>query len=227
MKIGQSAGKNFAYVLGVYLGDGCVTGSPQTFRVNTIDADFAAAIKASLGVISERNVSISVHGVKKSSKPNHSLYCGDVELCAKLVADTGNKQVIPSYVETMPRECQHAFIVGLMDSEGFVAKKSVNVTGRAYYMGYKSCDVWVPSFVRLLEKNGLRLGKVSECPPYKVGYKTPTRFHIKMQSWVDSGMRFNIARKQDRVDSWQRTEPYSERSRYPRRLTSETTRSTP
>lgn len=229
MKIGQSAGKSYAYILGVFLGDGCVTknrGYPA-FRVNTIDADFADAIKAALVELTDYKVGINVHSVKKSTKPNHGLRCGDPTLCSKLVDSTERKSIIPVEVLEWPAEWQKAFIVGLMDSEGYVAKKTGGETGRSYYMGFKSCDAWVPQFVRLLEKNGLKLGKVSVCPPYKEGYKVPTRFHIKMNSWVESGMRFNIARKQSRVDLWAQTEPYSERSRYPRRLTSETARSTP
>jgi hypothetical protein len=223
MTIGQSAGKSYAYLLGVYLGDGCVTlynGKPA-FRLNTIDEDFAVAVKNAIGDLTETKVSIWKHDVSKSSKPNYSLCCCDEDLCKNLVIDTNNKTRFPFFTVL---ESEKAFIVGLMDSEGFVAEKTKNKTGRAYYMGFKSCDVWVPDFVKLAKNLGLKIGKVSKCPPYKAHYKEPTRFHIKMQSWVDSGMRFNIKRKQDRVDRWKNTEPYSERSRYPRKLTPETTR---
>lgn len=227
MEIGKSAGKSFAYILGVYLGDGCVTGNGGDrliFRVNTIDPDFADAIKIALGEIVSAPVSIRREEVKKSSKPNYALCCSAGPLCHHLLNVTRDKQCIPDEVLSWPIEQQQAFVIGLMDSEGFVAEKTEGKTGRAYYMGFKSCDVWVPEFVRLLEKMGVRIGKVSQCPPYKEGYKVPTRFHIKMQSWVDSGMRFNIVRKQSRVDRWAATEPYSERVRFPRRLSSETTR---
>ena len=224
MTIGQSAGKSYAYLLGVYLGDGCVSVDERgymMFRVNTIDEDFALAIKSALHDVSQSNVTINKQIVKKSSKPNYALTCCDQGLCKALLLATGDKDHLPEAVALVyPRE----FIVGLMDSEGFVAEKTQNKTGRAYYMGFKSCDVWVPDFVRLVQSVGLKIGKVSKCPPYRPHYKEPTRFHIKMQSWVDSGMRFNIKRKQDRVDRWAATEPYSERSRFPRKLTSETLR---
>lgn len=224
MTIGQSAGKSYAYLLGVYLGDGCVSIDERgycMFRVNTIDEDFALAIKAALHDVSQSNVTINKQIVKKSSKPNYALTCCDQALCKTLLRATGDKDHLPETVVLVhPKE----FIIGLMDSEGFVAEKTQNKTGRAYYMGFKSCDVWVPEFVKLVQSVGLKIGKVSKCPPYREHYKVPTRFHIKMQSWVDSGMRFNIKRKQDRVDRWARTEPYSERSRFPRKLTSETSR---
>lgn len=211
MEIGQSAGKSFAYILGVYLGDGCVTlqvshnSGPSTkwypvFRVNTIDEDFAQAVKASLADLTSRPVNICKHDVKKSSKPNYSLRCGDPQLCAKLVEDTDSKKIIPAYVWEWSKAEKLAFIAGLMDSEGFVSKKSgSDVT---YYMGFKCCESWVPDFVKLLESVGIMTGKLAVCPPYKDGYRTPMRFHVKMESWVRQGAYFKIQRKQDRVNTW-------------------------
>lgn len=226
--IGQSAGKSYAYLLGVYLGDGCVTTGRGylRFRLNTIDMDFALAVKKAICDLSSYAVTVNVHAVRASKKPNVSLACGDPALCERLMAETDGKMTLPSVVFGWPVEWQREVIAGLMDSEGFVARKTNATTGRSYYMGFKSCDVWVPDFIRLLQGVGIRVGKVSQEKPRKPGYKTPTRFAIKMQSWVDSGCRFNIARKQERVDEWNRTEPYTQRSYRPRRLTSETTRQT-
>lgn len=223
MKIRQSAGKSFAYLLGVYLGDGCVTkanGYP-VFRLNTIDEDFAVATKSALSEFTDRVISIHKHAVKKSSKPNYSLRCGDPFICEVLKGDTEDKEVIPDYVWGWANKEKLAFIVGLMDSEGFVAANKSNPTNRRYYMGFKSCDVWVPEFVRLLEIVGIKIGKVSQEKPRKPWYKTPTRFTIKMQSWIDSGARFNISRKQERVDEWAAVGAYENRAKRPRRLTSE------
>lgn len=232
--IGQSVGKSFAYILGVYLGDGCVTHTPDgywVFRLNTIDMDFAEATKRALNDLSSRPVNICTHAVKKSSKPNHSLRFGDQKLCERLRDDTNCKSIIPEYVFGLPRDERIAFIAGLMDSEGFVGKvkrpERQRVSNRDFYMGYKSCDPWVPQFVRLLEMVGVRIGKIGVEVPLKPGYKTPTRFTIKMQSWIDAGCYFNIKRKADRVAEWVAAGAYENRSRHPRRLTSETTRQTP
>lgn len=228
--IGQSAGKDFAYILGVFLGDGCVTkerGRYLRFRLNTIDQDFALATKAAIEAVSEYAVNVHQHAVAKSSKPNWSLGCYDPILCDTLVRDTKAKRVIPEYVHDWTRENRVAFIAGLMDSEGFVAQKSVpNVTNRSFYMGFKSCDEWVPDFIRVLQNVGVRIGKIGVEKPRHAGYKTPVRFSIKMQSWIDAGCYFNIGRKQDRVNRWKACEPYTERSLYPRRSASETTRQT-
>jgi hypothetical protein len=232
--IGQEAGKNFAYVLGVFLGDGCVTlrnvegETPKLyFRLNTIDEDFARAVKVALEELtSGYTVTIGQHSVSKSSKPNWYLAHGDHAICERLVSDTEQKAVIPSYVFGWPRDLKLAFIAGLMDSEGFVAANS-NHTGRRFYMGFKSCDLWVPDFVRLLQSVGIMVGKIGIEKPRKPGHKIPMRFAIKMQSWIDSGARFNIARKQQRVDEWAATEPDPRGLRFRAKLASETTRQTP
>ena len=65
----------------------------------------------------------------------------------------------------------------------------------------------MPEFVRILQSVGISVGKIGIEKPLKPGYKTPMRFAIKMQSWVDSGARFNIVRKQKRVDEWAATIP--------------------
>lgn len=227
--IGEDAGKSFAYILGVYLGDGAVTkwSSPGrtdrlVFRLNTIDEDFAEATRKALQELSTYKVTSSCHAVSKSSKPNFALVLGDRQLCEVLVADTDKKRVIPAYVWDWPRDNKLAFIVGLMDSEGFVAANG-NHTGRRFYMGFKSCDLWVPDFVRLLQSVGIEIGKIGVEKPRFSGYKTPTRFAIKMQSWIDSGARFNIVRKQARVDEWAATVPDPRGYRFRAKLTPETT----
>jgi hypothetical protein len=233
-RIGQSAGKDFAYVLGVFLGDGCVTPKEKhrlasgefhypAFRLNTIDEDFAKATAEALHQVSDYKVTLNRHEVK-GGQPNHALRCGDPELCAILLRDTGCKQHLPEYVKTWPRENQLQLVNGLMDSEGYVAEIKNRITDRRYFMGFKSCDVWVPEFHRLMESLGIMASSVKTLKPAKAHYKTPILIRIKMQSWVDSGARFNIRRKQERVDRWAACEPYSQRSLYPRKPASETVR---
>ena len=235
MKIGQSAGKDYAYILGVYLGDGCVQNFLDhkskaeriKFRLNTIDDDFAQATKAALNALSDYKVTICKHSVK-GGQDNYALVHGDRELCERLVSETNKKQQIPAWVFDASREEKLAFVAGLMDSEGFVTRKKdprSRSTNRSYCMGFKSCDVWVPEFLRLLDILGVRYGKVSQEKPRKEGYKVPTGFRIKIQSWIDAGCYFNIIRKESKVYDWASAAPYENRApKKPRRSTSETLR---
>ncbi len=212
MKIGQSAGKSWEYIVGVYLGDGCVTHQwterrqkRTCFRLNTIDQDFADAVKAALRQHTDMAICNSVHPVSKSSKPNHTLWCGDPALCDRLVIETNAKDKLPDWIWTCDHDARLAFIAGLMDSEGYVC-----VNGTRTYMGFKSTDLWFDDFVRVLNMAGIRIGKIGVEQPRKPGYRTPRRFTIKLASWVASGAYFNIQRKQRRVEAWTASQLTSE-----------------
>lgn len=220
--IRQSADKSYAYLLGVYLGDGCVRQNhgKKQFAMNTIDLDFATATKEAFEMCGYTS---NIHGPMKDKRFSKSAVFYTVnsssqEMCYAFISETDSKQKLPSWIFEASKANRIAFIAGIMDSEGFVAEqKSRTAKGnQCFYMGYKSCDVWVSDFIRLLETTGVRIGKIGVEQPRKAGYKTPTRFTIKMQSWIDSGCYFNIQRKQSRVNEWNT-----------RRLISETIRQTP
>lgn len=221
MTNGQSADKSFAYILGVFLGDGCVysaQGHPR-FNLKVADKDFAEATKEALSNLT--NYKLKIHFCPQETRQDiYDLVCGDPWVCMKLVEDTEFKTQIPQYVHKWSKELKKEFIAGLMDSEGFV-QESPRLNYPVYLMGFKSCDVWIQDFIRVLESVGVKIGKVSQERPRKAHFKIPTRFAIKMRSWYDSGCYFKIKRKQDRVTRWA-TGP-----RTKRRLISETIRLTP
>jgi hypothetical protein len=226
VEIGQSAGKSFAYLLGVYLGDGCVTNVQgyDRFRLNTIDRDFAQATADALAELSEYRVAINgPYQDKRFSKsaPQWQLHCGDTALCGLLREQTKNKASLPDWIFTAPKDVKLAFISGLMDSEGFVSEDKNNPTNRRWRMGFRTCDGWAAEFVRLLEETDIRTSGFKEEQPTVPGRKLIYRFAIKLQSWVDSGARFSIQRKQRRVDEWASQPAYEQRAQ---RRSSETAR---
>lgn len=198
--IGKSAGKSWEYLVGVYLGDGCVRThcGKLIFRINTIDMDFAQAVQRAFAEITDKPAPISTHFVSKSSKPNNHLHCCDSALAGRMQDETNFKTKLPDWVWTADKEALLALIAGLMDSEGFVSQNSHGST----YMGFKNTGPWFDDFIRVLNRAGIEVGKIGIEKPRKPGYLTPRRFHIKLRSWVRSGAYFNIARKQARVDAW-------------------------
>jgi hypothetical protein len=222
--IGQSAGKSYAYLLGVYLGDGSLSyaGNVEraTFRLSAVDLDFVEATADAVGVVTGKRPAINVYPEKRGRDVN-AITRRDQALASRLLEETEAKQRLPlGMIQKWPRDWQMAVVAGLMDSEGFVAANS-NKTNRRYYMGFKCTAPWVPDFIVLLQSLGIRIGKIQTEAPRKEGYLAPTRFTIKMQSWIDAGGYFNIARKQRRVEEWNEAGAYERRSRHPRRLTSE------
>lgn len=199
--------RDWAYLVGVFLGDGCVTtnnGRP-VFRLNTIDRDFATATKAALSSLTGYAVTICTHSVKKSAKPNHSLSCGDAGICAALNEATANKTKLPDWIFAASDSDKLAFIAGLMDSEGYVCLKH-NRQGAT--LGFKSTDVWFDDFLALVRSVGIEHGKVGVEAPRQPHYRTPRRISIKLRSWVEAGAYFNIARKQERVERWAKMPRY-------------------
>lgn len=233
-QIGQSAAKSYAYLYGVYLGDGFAAKvshrkRSMTFRLGTIDRDFAEATKDALSALG-CHVWISEPQRDKrfsQSRPFYSLVSGATELCHRLIDTSHGKKHFPGCLAFWDDEAKKAFIAGLMDSEGYVAENRQNHTNRRFFMGFKVCDEWVYDFKALLESMGIRTNKIRVEKPGKPWYKVPRVFTIKMQSWIDSGVRFNIKRKNDRVDEFASAPAYTKRKRRPRRLSSETIRQTP
>jgi hypothetical protein len=202
-KIGQSAGKTWAYLLGVYLGDGCVYNHQGylAFVLTVIDLDFVEATREAIRTLSGAPMQYSTYQDPRFPKArlSHRLRCGDVKLCAALREETKDKKEIPGWLFSASKDERLAFIGGLMDSEGYVSAKD----GRqGFTMGFKSTDPWFGDFVKLMHSVGILTGKVGIEEPRKPGYRVPRRVSIKVQSWIDAGAYFRCGRKQARVDAW-------------------------
>lgn len=202
-EIGQSAGKTWAYLLGVYLGDGCVYNHQGylAFVLSVIDKDFAEATRDAIQTLSDRSTQWGVEQDKRfpKAKPSYRLRSGDVKLCQALREETRDKKEIPEWLFKAPKDERLAFIAGLMDSEGYVC---VNNGRQGATMGFKSTDVWFDDFLRLMHSTGIVTGKVGVEAPRKPHYKVPRRVSIRIQSWIDAGAYFKIGRKQRRVEEW-------------------------
>ena len=206
--MGNHAGKSYAYLLGVYLGDGNVSynGKRKMFQLTTIDTDFINSTSKALKDNSPKEPRVCEYVDNRWSKPCtlYHLQHNDHDLAIRLQNDTGNKQWIPQYVFKYDKETLKQFITGVMDSEGTVAKGYANKRWLSYNMRFKCCDCWISDFHMLCQKIGLQVTKISEHKPYKPHYKTPYCFTIKLSSWVKENMRFNIERKNERVEEWRR-----------------------
>jgi intein-encoded DNA endonuclease-like protein len=203
----QSAGKSFAYILGVYLGDGCITNQSNrdtlVFKMNTIDYDFAVAVESALIELGY-NPSIKKHENVKYTQGfiYHiaSYTCHDLGLILR--EDTNNKTIIPEYVFNWPIENIKNFITGLMDSDGFVSHSK---TQNKFCMGFKKTSQWVPEFHRLLNSIGIMTTGIRKDFYTKSKDRWAYLFNIKLKSWIKNKMIFNIARKNDRVNAYAKT----------------------
>ena len=198
-RIRQSAEKTraLAYIVGVYLGDGCIRMALRnhySFRLNTIDRDFAESTASALDTLTGNRPNILTYPVKKSSKPNHSITATISILDWGWIKEScNNKTLIPDYIWDMPREAKLAFVAGIMDSEGYCAKGQ---RGRLT-VGLKACDKWIMDFHRFMSELGVVIGKIGHetLPSNKIAI----RYHFPVDSFANNGCYFTIQRKQNRV----------------------------
>ena len=235
---------SFAYLMGVYLGDGEINKSYkfEVFRLNTKDKDFAETTKQAILIcrgdeynlkkgtaytgklrkltLTEHEVTMrKVYKVKPANYFN--VYASSAKLFKKMAKMTNNKTKFPKEIFNWTKEERKYFIIGQMDSEGYVAKPNksksrITSTGRSVHMGFKITDMYIfKNFLKLLDMSKIEYGKIGSHPTKnKIAY----RITIKLQSWINAGFFLSIKRKQDLIDKFNITEPYSERSRYPRIL---------
>lgn len=108
----------YAYILGVYLGDGWVVNSYGDNRVGLkcIDIDFIFATYIAFEDLQTKNKPCLYSNVSKNSKghigkkPMYQVSVADKELNLKLKTDTNFKQIIPEYVFQWDRKNKIAFI---------------------------------------------------------------------------------------------------------------------
>jgi len=199
--IRQSAGKtkSLAYVIGVYLGDGWMghveSNSSWSFRLNTIDMDFAIATQEAIFNLTGNKGHICTYPVSKSSKLNHSLTQGSKDLFW-IPPATAGKTMFPDIVWEWTREEKLELIAGLLDSEGYVAHSVTHPN--AITVGLKATDRWMLDLYKMCQQLGIKVGKIGRetLPSGKVA----VRFHFNAQSFIDNGCYFKIKRKQERID---------------------------
>lgn len=205
--IGQSAGKDYAYILGVYMGDGSIFKTPDgvpKFGMTSIDLDFCDAVAAAIRSLGGTAGINGPYRDKRFSKsrPYYMLYGFMSDTLRMIESDTQKKTQMPDTSNATDEE-KKAFIQGVLDSEGYVSegvRKEAPESNKRYFMGVKFTGDWFFPFVKLMESVGLRLGVIGE-ETVKSG-KIARRVYIKLTSYADAGMRFNIARKQDKFDRW-------------------------
>lgn len=67
-------------------------------------------------------------------------------------------------------------------------------------MSFCSTSPWIDDFINLCRSIGLVIGKKGQ--KIEKSGKVCRYFYIKIKSWSDSGLHFNIKRKQDRVERY-------------------------
>jgi hypothetical protein len=226
LNIGQSAGKTKAlhYIIGVYLGDGCASYSPQsrsyTFILNTIDKDFAEATMDSLETLLEKKP--RMYEIKKEP-PRKLVYRVEInskDLYEYLKKETLNKLIIPDFIkENQDKKLVREFVAGLMDSEGWFSRTVTRSGFTVYQMGIAGAEAFVTELPEYFKAHGLECGKICKMK-VKPGHKPMLRILINKISWINEGFYFKIQRKQNKCNEFAQnlTPKWSKKLLNPQRL---------
>ena len=205
----------YAYILGVYLGDGWVGNYYGDNRVGLkcIDSDFVLAVYKTFTELQTKNKPCIYFDTAKNNKkhmgrkPMFQVSVADNELNSTLKIDTECKSKIPEYVFQWDLTNKKKFIEGLMDSEGSISERKTARKDRKiihlsqlYCMSFCNTAPWFEDFISICRSVGLIIGKTGS--KIEKSGSVCKYFYIRIKSWVNSGLHFNIKRKQDRVEKY-------------------------
>lgn len=204
LNIGQSAGKldSFAYLLGVYLGDGCAHYRKQSrtylFILNTIDEDFALRVKEAIKVLLDKDARHYVTSPRGNRKAVHRIEVCSKQLYKVLVDDTLEKTVIPQYVWDWPRERRKLLLIGAFDSDGWFSKSKTRTGKYVYQLGIAKGAPWMKHITSLLNSVGIDCGKANLMKRNDSKNIPILRVLVNKHSWIANDMRFTAQRKHQR-----------------------------
>lgn len=203
----ESGNLDLAYLLGMYLTDGCVkwTKSGQ-FRLKSIDKDIAENI-AMIGYrLFGHMPIISFQKNGGTSKGNHyevSIYSKD--LCKWLEDSTDHKRYLPPFVYGESVEWRKEFLAGLLDGDGwcsvsFVRKKN-NPTGNAsWWASIGLCgmtDTYMNGMSKFFATMNIDFSHYDSIT--KAG-TSMREYKLKTSSFVENNLYFRCKRKSDKLD---------------------------
>lgn len=191
--------KELAYLLGVFLTDGSITG--KNFQLQVIDKDFIERTfnylkhinPISKTKIRERK---DTNGWNKSIRYVIKINIGEYAEWFKEI--TNNKHHIPFNIWKANEGIKKWFIAGVMDGDGWISKtKRANSDKFQFRIGIGGVeDGWIYEFRELLNSLSVKCNKIERLQT-KYG-KWFCRFNINPKSFFDKNLFFTIKRKVDR-----------------------------
>lgn len=212
MDNGQSAEKDYAYLLGLCFGDGHIekrSDNNYIFRLEAIDKDFIEYTASILSKIKGSPVETKTLK-RKTSKGNEVYSCslGNIYF-RKIYEDSLGLQVIPKYVYLWNRNLRMEFIKGILDSDGYISMRS-NGHNTNFECGYRVTYSWILDVKRIITSLGIETKKICEVPQ-KAHKKDVYAFRINLKSLASTDFGFNVQRKQLRLDTYRQKHNLSQR----------------
>jgi intein/homing endonuclease len=204
----EEPNEDLAYILGVYLTDGCV--HKNYFIVGSIDIDYCETILDKLSRVIATNFNknikeIPAHrytvsdGTVRNNSLKYEIRVSSTDLCKWLLSVTKSKSKIPQEFLNASKEIRLALLAGALDGDGSVAIWKAN-EGKSSMYKISLCghEIIYPAF-RDFEKliSGLGIHYRKQYDKRRDGFCS---YIMNNSSFVNSGAYFTINRKQKRMN---------------------------
>ena len=185
--------KDFSYLIGSLLGDGCLYVGKNTYQFSITSEDYDFCEKCYNIVDKLFNKKGRIKTVKKNGKISYyQLVVCSKDIVYFLQDITNYKKEIPSFVYKN-NNFKKAFVQGLMDSDGWITKVNASDGYIRYRVGFKNISVWTEEFKNMFDDLDVKTGKMRKVSNIR-SFKKAFTFTINTFDYCDK-IDFKINRK--------------------------------
>jgi hypothetical protein len=190
--------KDFAYLVGVILGDGCLYVGKSSYQLSVTSEDYDFCKNCSDIINNLFDKRGSIKEVKKNGKISYyQLVVCSKDIVFFLKDLTKNKTKIPLFIYKNNKFKKH-FVQGLMDSDGWISEINASDGFKRYRVGFKNTSGWTKDFKDILRDLKVKTGKIREVGNSR-SYKSAYTFTINTFDYC-SKIGFRINRKNNVKD---------------------------
>jgi len=185
--------KDFSYLIGSLLGDGCLYVGRNTyqFSITSEDYDFCEKCQIIVGNLFGKEGRIKT--VRKDNKISYyQLVVCSKDIVYFLKEITHDKKEIPLFIYRN-KNFKRSFIQGLMDSDGWISKVNASDGYIRYRVGFKNISIWTNEFKDMFNTLNVRTGKMRKVSNIRSSKKAFS-FTINTFDYCDK-IGFRIDRK--------------------------------
>lgn len=209
-----------AYLVGVYMGDGCLAFQSSKSNLRTqfilvgVDLDLHNKTRLCIERVfpeTRGRIRICHERDTVAGGPYYRMSINDQSFANFLLRVTGEKKnYFPEEQWLYKPSILREFVAGLMDTDGYIEHSSIKRNGLPRWMiGFGSTSPWLKNFRDTLVRNGVKVSgfhKIAQIPNMPTqnpeNWNTPYRINMNIQTFVDAHFYFCASRKCCRVQLW-------------------------
>ena len=194
--------KDKAYLIGVYLGDGCCHKS-KSYGFTIISAD-KDVIERTCNIVSKLlRKECYVQEIKPNQTQLYRFRVYSKRLFEILTSQTNKKSEIPQSIINSDKKIISEFIAGLMDTDGYISTGTNKFGWQRFSLGFTNSGKWTDQFITILKNSGVKVGKKTLKKKYRsLKEKDCYQININLRSFVENELYFNCQRKQSLLEKY-------------------------